>query len=225
MGVVLRQAWGESSRTVLMGYLTISTNVRRYQTHHRWHFFLSGRQPIVAHALCMQHSPTAAALLTSFLVNHAPNSPEHWLQDLGSHAAAWVWVMSQKDWRNQGATGWILTMHWYSIWVKKMRFSCFPVLPGSAEAQVIWGGIVKRLFIAYCIGNIFAKKYQNAFTCVKVIVNQRWDVFWNTVNKWYAKMRILSNSAKFSAGWPLLPAYNCSAKHKSQMIKFSQYIS
>jgi len=25
----------------------------------------------------------------------------HWLQDLGSHTAAWVWVVSQKDWRNQ----------------------------------------------------------------------------------------------------------------------------
>jgi len=62
---------------------------------------------------------------------------------------------------------------------KKMRFSCFPVLPGSAVAQthVIWGGMVKRLFIAYFIGNISAKKYQNAFTYVKVIANQRWDVF------------------------------------------------
>jgi len=58
-----------------------------------------------------------------------------------------------------------------------MRFSCFPVLPGSAEAQVIWDGTVKRLLIAYFIGNISAKKYQNAFTYVKVIVNQRWDVF------------------------------------------------
>ena len=27
-------------------------------------------------ALCVQHSPTAAALSTSFLLNHAPNSPE-----------------------------------------------------------------------------------------------------------------------------------------------------
>jgi len=35
MGVVLRQAWSESQRTVLMRYLTISTNIRRYQTHHR----------------------------------------------------------------------------------------------------------------------------------------------------------------------------------------------
>ena len=39
-------------------------------------FFLSGRQRIGAHALCVQHSPTAAALSTYFLLNHAPNSPE-----------------------------------------------------------------------------------------------------------------------------------------------------
>jgi len=58
-----------------------------------------------------------------------------------------------------------------------MWFSCFPVLPGSAEAQVIWGGILKRLLIAYFIGNISAKKYQNPFMCVKVKTRQRWDVF------------------------------------------------
>jgi len=39
-------------------------------------FFLSGRQHIGAHALCMQHSPTAAALLTSFLLNHAPKTAQ-----------------------------------------------------------------------------------------------------------------------------------------------------
>jgi len=41
-------------------------------------FFLSGRQRNGAHgiALCVQHSPTAAALSASFLLNHAPNSPE-----------------------------------------------------------------------------------------------------------------------------------------------------
>jgi len=33
----------------------------------------------------------------------------------------------------------------------------FPVLPGSAEAQVIWGGTVKHLLIAYFIDNISAK--------------------------------------------------------------------
>jgi len=83
--------------------------------------FLSGRQRIGPHALCMQHSPTAAELSTSCPPPTAP-SWTHWLQDLGSHTAAWVRVLSQKDWRNQGATSWILAMHWYSIWVKKCDF-------------------------------------------------------------------------------------------------------
>jgi len=39
----------------------------------------------------------------------------------------------------------------------KMQFSRFPVLPGSAEAQVIRWGIVKCVLIAYFIGNISAK--------------------------------------------------------------------
>jgi len=39
-----------------------------------------------------------------------------------------------------------------------MWFSCFCVLPCSAEAQVIWGGIIKRLLIAHFISNISAKK-------------------------------------------------------------------
>ena len=34
-----------------------------------------------------------------------------------------------------------------------MRISCFSVLPGSAEAQVIWGGTVKRLLIMVALWN------------------------------------------------------------------------
>jgi len=40
---------------------------------------------------------------------------------------------------------------------EKMRFSCFPVLPASAEGQVIWDVTVKRLLIACFVGNISAK--------------------------------------------------------------------
>jgi len=40
-----------------------------------------------------------------------------------------------------------------------MWFSRFPVLPGSAEAQITWGGIVKRRLIAF-IGNISAKNIE-----------------------------------------------------------------
>jgi len=45
------QAWSKSQWTVLIRYLTISTNVRHYQTHHRWQLFLSRRQR--TGALCM----------------------------------------------------------------------------------------------------------------------------------------------------------------------------
>jgi len=31
--------------------------------------------------------------------------------------------------------------------------------------------------VSYFIGNISAKKYQNAFTCAEVIASRRWDVF------------------------------------------------
>jgi len=41
--VVLRQAWSESQWTVLMGYLTTSTNVWRYQHITDDNFFLSER--------------------------------------------------------------------------------------------------------------------------------------------------------------------------------------
>jgi len=100
MGVFLRQAWSESQRTVLMGYCTISTNVRRYQTYYWWQLFLSGRQR--TGALCVTQS------------------------------------------------------NWVKMW-----FLCFPILPGSAEAQVIWGGTVRRLLIACFIGNISAKKWKS----------------------------------------------------------------
>jgi len=45
-----------------------------------------------------------------------------------------------------------------ALWLK-MWFSCFPILPGSAEMQVTWGGIVRRILIAYFISNISDKKY------------------------------------------------------------------
>ena len=69
-------------------------------------------------------------------------------------------------------------------WVKNSVF-VFPVLPGSAEAQVIWGSIAKCLLIAYFIDSISAKKYQNPFTCVKVIASQRWDFLRHGVDGHY----------------------------------------
>ena len=95
----------------------------------------------------------------------------HWLQNLGSHSAAWVWVVSQKTEEIKQQL-----VEFWQCRVKNAIFM-FPRFSGSAEAQVVWGGIVKRLSTAYFIGNIFAKKYQNPFTCVKVIASQRWAFF------------------------------------------------
>jgi len=109
----------------------------------------------------VQHSPTAAALSTSFLLNHAPNSPElnALITDLGSH-------IQQRE---------------YELWFKKIEeikqrlvefWQCsntasenaifeLPVLPDSVEVQVTWGGILKRLLIAY-----FAKKNTKIYSYV-----------------------------------------------------------
>jgi len=59
----------------------------------------------------------------------------------------------------------------------KMQFSRFPILPGSAEAQVISCSRVKCLLVAYFINNISVKKYQNPSIYVKVMASQMWDVF------------------------------------------------
>ena len=53
----------------------------------------------------------------------------------------------------------------------------FPVSPGSAEAQVRWGGKIKYVLNDYFLGNIRAKNYHNQTVYVKIIASQRWDVF------------------------------------------------
>jgi len=179
MGVVLRQAWSESQWTVWD--ILLSQRILDATKHIKDDNFFQEDSALV-HMHCACNTVQLCSRLPFSLIV-PPTSPSwmRWLQDLGSHTAEWVWVVSHQDWRNQAATGWFLAMHYYSIWVKNAIFVFFSVLPGSAEAQVIWGGRVKRLLIAYFIGNISAKKHQNAFTYVKVIANQRWDVFWDTV--------------------------------------------
>jgi len=49
-----------------MGYHTISQQMSDTIKHITYN---------IAHAQCMQNSPTAAALWTSFLLNHAPQQP------------------------------------------------------------------------------------------------------------------------------------------------------
>jgi len=52
----------------------------------------------------------------------------------------------------------------------------FPILPGSAKAQVIWGGVVAFALISYFIGSITAKKMSKSVRA-SFITSQRLDVF------------------------------------------------
>jgi len=91
--------------------------------------FLSGRQCIGAHALCVQHSPTAAALSTYFLLNNAANSPElnalvtrfrESYSSMSMSRESERLKKSRSDWLNSGNA---LIQHLS----EKMRFSCFPI--------------------------------------------------------------------------------------------------
>jgi len=42
-----------------------------------------------------------------------------------------------------------------------MRFPCFRILPGSAVAQVRWGGKMRYQLTSYFLGNIPVKNCQN----------------------------------------------------------------
>ena len=151
--------------TILMGYLTISANVRRYQTHDRWHFFLSGRKKhIGAQSLQLLR---LSRLPFSY---HAPQQPQLNALTARFRKSYSSVSMSRKPKKTDKIKE-RLVEFWQcndTAFEWKMRLSCFPVLPDSAEAHITWGGTVRRLLIAYFMGNISAKKYQNAFTYVKL---------------------------------------------------------
>jgi len=68
-------------------------------------------------------------------------------------------------------------------WVKKNAIFVFPVLAGSAEAQVIWGGMVKRLLIAYFVVSIAAKKISKSVHVCQSYGKPKVGRFWFTA-KW-----------------------------------------
>jgi len=77
----------------------------------------------------------------------------HWLQDLRSHTATWVWGRESK--RLKKSSSWLNSGNAVIQHLRKMQFSRFSIY--------------------------FCQKYQNSLTYVKVIASQRWDVFWDTV--------------------------------------------
>jgi len=89
-------------------------------------------------ALCMQHSSTAAALSTSFLLCHAPKKAPSKRIDYKIYGViqqrqyeSWVKRLKKlsSDWLNSGNA---------LIQRVKNAIFVFSVLPGNAESQVTW---------------------------------------------------------------------------------------
>jgi len=127
-----------------------------YQTHNRWHFFFQENSPLLhMHCACntvqlLRHS----RYLFSWTM--PPNSPElnalitryrESYSSVGVSLESKRLKKSRSDWLNSGNA---LIQHFSE---KKCDFQVFPRLPGSVEAQVIWGGTVKRLLIIAALWN------------------------------------------------------------------------
>ena len=88
-------------------------------------------------------------------------------------------VLQQKRKPRRQRTGVLCMQHSPIEW--KIWFPCFPILPGSAEAQATSGGIVKHLLIAYFIGNISAKKISKSTHACQSYNKPNVGRFWDTV--------------------------------------------
>ena len=89
------QTWSGNQWTLLLWYLTVSANIRCYQTRHGWQFCFSARQSNWA----TQSNWCSVNFQLPFswsVVLQQSIAWLHWLQDLRSHTAARVWVASNK---------------------------------------------------------------------------------------------------------------------------------
>jgi len=121
---------------------------------------------------------------------------------LGSRAAVWIWLASYqkliKTEKNQAATGWSLSGKAVIQHLsEKMRFWCFDVFRGNAEALFRWDGKIKHYLNAYFLGKIFNKKYQNRFMYIEDIARREWDVLGTQCNCLFVEL--------FVSKWSLRP--------------------
>jgi len=59
--------------------------------------------------------------------------------------------------------------------------SCVPISPGSAEADIEWGGNLKGRLIASGVRNVRTKNDYNLMILLQVTINNGGDLFWDTV--------------------------------------------
>jgi len=104
-------------------------------------------------------------------------------------------------------------------WQNRIQHLCektisgFPVSPHSVETPVRWGGEIKQFFIAYFLGNIFAKNYQNLFMYIIAIVCNIRVVFETRciMAHEYANCWLFTVSGKYYSSCKQIKLYDSSA--------------
>jgi len=93
--------------------LAVIRHVVRRRQPRQYYLHVSNTAHACTSAWCAQHSSTASAqnsqLYFSWL-SYGPNRQEVNSVDYKIYGAtaAWIWVASQQNWRNQAVTGWTL---------------------------------------------------------------------------------------------------------------------
>jgi len=159
-GVVLIKHRSESQWTVLLGYPTISTNVKCYYRF-VYNNFVFQQDSAQVHFSCIHTVQLPQCKTLNFLSPELwpHNSPEFNSIDyqLQSHIAAWGWAASNKRLNK-------LSQRLAEVWQcnstalsKRLLFLSFFISPGSTEALVWWGGKIKHLWLPTFSGTFVPK--------------------------------------------------------------------
>ena len=122
-----------------MGYLAISTNVRRYQTHHRCHIFFFQEDSALVH----MHVPATQSNCCGSLdfLSPEPCSQQPELNALTTRfreSYSSVSMSRESKTLKKSSSNWLNTSNvLIQHFSEKCIFSCFRILSGSAEAHVI----------------------------------------------------------------------------------------
>lgn len=106
-------ALSKSRWTVSMGHSTISTHVAAIKCIADVNFVYYKNNALVhgVYNTCQMLQRETHELMSSGQWPPTYQSWIHWLRDLGSLIAAWVWVVLQQHWRNHIGTGKTLIQH------------------------------------------------------------------------------------------------------------------
>jgi len=151
-------------------------------------------------SMCMQHGAIATALLTPFLLNHAPNSPELNASITRFRESYSSVSMTKKveEIKQQLVEFWQCSNKAFE-WKCNFRVSLFCQV-AQKHKSFDWGGILASFGWLFTLSVTFLPKKNTEIRSrvSKVIASQRWDIFWDTVQKTQALKTLARRTAVHS---------------------------